>query len=89
VQVKNGWAPRATHGWRINSLGVFTSPGSNYRMAVLTEDNTTKAYGVETIQRIAEVVHRDLNPAGSTASTTPSASGPEETSDGSTPYTAK
>ena len=25
VHVKNGWLPRATHGWRINSIGGFTS----------------------------------------------------------------
>ncbi|MCM2422709.1 serine hydrolase [Streptomyces sp. RKAG293] len=61
VQVKNGWAPRATRGWRIHSLGVFTGTGRNYRMAVLTDNNATKAYGVDTIQRIAAIVHRDLN----------------------------
>src|SRR3954453_5816197 len=26
VHVKNGWLPRATHGWRINSIGGFTWP---------------------------------------------------------------
>ena len=33
---------------------------------VLTQDNPTMAYGVDTVQRIAEVVNRDLNP-GATA----------------------
>jgi hypothetical protein len=29
---------------------------------VLTQDNPTMAYGVDTVQRIAEAVNRDLNP---------------------------
>lgn len=66
VQVKNGWLPRATHGWRINSIGGFTGHGARYSIVVLTEDNPSMAYGVRTVETIAQVVNRDLNP-GTTA----------------------
>ena len=33
---------------------------------VLTEDNPTMAYGVSTVERIAEAVNRDLNPGNTT-----------------------
>jgi beta-lactamase class A len=68
VYVKNGWLPRATLGWRINSIGAFTGHGRNYMIAMVTDNNPTMSYGVTTIQRVAQVVHRDLNaglaPAG-------------------------
>ena len=62
VHVKNGWLPRATHGWRIHSIGAFTSSRGWYTIVVLTQDNPTMTYGVTTIQNIARVIHRDLNP---------------------------
>jgi len=63
VHVKNGWLPRATHGWRIHSIGGFTWSTGWYSIVVLTQDNPTMAYGVTTIQAIARAVHHDLNPA--------------------------
>ena len=67
VHVKNGWLPDPSL-WVIHSIGVFNGHGRDYMMAVLTRDNPTMAYGVNTIQRVAQVVHRDLNaglpPAG-------------------------
>jgi Beta-lactamase enzyme family len=75
VHVKNGWLPRATHGWRIHSIGCFTGRGGGYSMAVLTQDNASMAYGVATVEAIARVINRDLNP-GTTAPTPSSASSP-------------
>ncbi len=66
VHVKNGWLPLATHGWRIHSIGCFTGHHRGYSIVVLTEDNPTMAYGIATIQGAAEVIHRQLNPAGTT-----------------------
>ena len=71
VHVKNGWLPLAPHGWRINSIGGFTARSnkhshSRYSIVVLTQDNPTMAYGVRTVEAIAQVVNRDLNP-GATA----------------------
>ena len=62
VHVKNGWLPRATHGWRIHSIGCFTSKTGSYSIVVLTQDNPTMPYGITTIQGVARVIHRDLNP---------------------------
>ena len=62
MHVKNGWVPRPTHGWRIHSIGSFTGSGGGYSIVVLTQDNPTMDYGVTTIERIARVIHRDLNP---------------------------
>jgi beta-lactamase class A len=63
VHVKNGWLPRATHGWRIHSIGCFTGPGGGYSIVVLTQDNPSMTYGVRTIEAIAKVINHDLNPA--------------------------
>jgi beta-lactamase class A len=62
AHVKNGWLPLATHGWRIHSIGGFTGHGGGYSIVVLTQDNPTMAYGIDTIEAIAEVINRDLNP---------------------------
>lgn len=66
VHVKNGWLPRATHGWRINSIGCFTGPGGGYSIVVLTQDNPTMSYGIRTIEAIARAINHDLNPHATT-----------------------
>jgi len=63
VHVKNGWLPLLRHGWRIHSIGTFTGRGGGYSIVVLTEDNPTMAYGIDTIEAIARAINRDLNPA--------------------------
>jgi hypothetical protein len=62
VHVKNGWLPLPTHGWRINSIGCFTGRGAGYSIVVLTQNNPTMAYGIATVEAIARVINRDLNP---------------------------
>ena len=76
VHVKNGWLPRATHGWRINSIGAFTWSKGFYSIVVLSMDNPTMSYGITTVEDIARVVHRDLNPTvkSTIAPSAPSAS---------------
>ena len=64
VHVKNGWL--ADPLWHVNSLGVFTGKDGtdkNYLIAVLTDGNPTEQDGIDTIQHVAKVVHRDLNEA--------------------------
>ncbi|MGW0962555.1 serine hydrolase [Streptomyces gelaticus] len=70
VQVKNGWLPRATHGWRVHSIGAFTGKGHDYGITVLTQDNRTMNDGINTIQAVARAVHKDLNPAVAARTTT-------------------
>jgi beta-lactamase class A len=82
VHVKNGWVPIPPHGWRINSIGSFSGLGRYYMMAVLTQDNPTMAYGVHTIENVAEVIHHDLNAGAAAvilpAEIPPSAQTPDE-----------
>jgi hypothetical protein len=59
VHVKNGWLPDDS-GWHINSIGAFTSATKNYMMAVLSDDNPSEQYGIDTIEDVARLVHRDL-----------------------------
>ena len=60
VHVKNGWLPESS-GWHVNSIGAFTGKGRNYLIAVLTDDNPSEQYGIDTIEAVARVAHRDLN----------------------------
>ncbi|WP_274558816.1 serine hydrolase [Streptomyces spiramyceticus] len=62
IQVKNGWLPRATYGWRVHSIGAFTGGGHNYAITILTQDNETMDDGVNTIQAVSRAVHKALNP---------------------------
>jgi beta-lactamase class A len=63
VHVKNGWLPLAPYGWRINSIGDFTGPGGGYSIVVLTQDNPSMIYGIDTIEAVARAVNRDLSPS--------------------------
>ncbi|MGW3247917.1 serine hydrolase [Streptomyces sp. NPDC001070] len=65
VHVKNGWLSRATHGWRVHSLGAFTGAGHDYTITVLTHDDKTMAAGIGTIEAVARAIHKDLNPTAS------------------------
>ncbi|MER6422372.1 serine hydrolase [Streptomyces sp. NPDC001137] len=60
VHVKNGWLQRSTHGWRVHSVGTFDGGGHDYMITVLTWGNSTMNYGINTIQGVAKVIHRDL-----------------------------
>lgn len=62
IQVKNGWLPRSTHGWRVHSIGAFTGNRHNYGITVLTHDNPTMNDGVNTIQAVSRAIHKALNP---------------------------
>ncbi|MDF3297618.1 serine hydrolase [Streptomyces tropicalis] len=78
VHVKNGWLQRATHGWRVHSLGTFQGAGHDYMITVLTQDDATMDYGVTTIQNVARAIHRDLVPTASGATRYTPTSTPRE-----------
>ncbi|MER5966423.1 serine hydrolase [Streptomyces sp. NPDC002057] len=67
VHVKNGWLQRATRGWRVHSIGAFKGGGHDYTITVLTDGNSSMSYGVNTIQAVSKVIHRDLTPTASAA----------------------
>lgn len=83
VHVKNGWLPYPGTVWEINSIGTFTAPHRTYMIAMLSYGNPTMAYGVNTIENAAVVIHALLNPGkkASVARSTPSPSWgiPDET----------
>jgi hypothetical protein len=60
VELKNGWLLRATHQWRVNSIGHVNAQGRRYAIAILTTDNDSMAYGVATISQVSRIVYRDL-----------------------------
>jgi hypothetical protein len=59
VHVKNGWLPDPSF-WVVNSIADFTHRGSAYSIAILTKDNPSMAYGVDTVQRVAVQINQDL-----------------------------
>jgi beta-lactamase class A len=69
VYVKNGWLNDPVL-WVINSIGAIEGHGRDYKMAILTYDNPSEQYGINTVQAIAEAANRDLN-AGLPAAGTP------------------
>jgi hypothetical protein len=73
--VKNGWLPYPGSAWEINSIGTFTSTHRAYLIAMLTYGNPSMAYGIDTIQNAAEVIHARLNP-GKHATIAPSLPSP-------------
>ncbi len=74
VELKNGWLPIGAAGWQINSIGCVSgkaAPGAGrreYCLAVLTDDNPTMAYGVQTVSEVAGVVNAELSSPLATAS---------------------
>ncbi|GAA3131223.1 hypothetical protein ACFQ0X_32480 [Streptomyces rectiviolaceus] len=80
AHIKNGWLPWSTHGRRVYSIGVFTGPGRAraYRVVVLSHDSPTMRYGVRTIERVAQAVHRALNKGRTAGQGLPDGSVPPE-----------
>jgi hypothetical protein len=70
------------HGWRIHSIGCFTGRGGGYSIVMLAQDNPAMTYGIATIEAIATVINRDLNPAAASrvpsSEVTPSWGTPDE-----------
>ena len=55
VALKNGWLP-VGGGWEINSIGQVSGRYRDYLLAVLTSDDASMPYGVETIEGISQLV---------------------------------
>jgi Beta-lactamase enzyme family len=64
VSLKNGWLPQPGPGaWHVNSIGAFfpKTAGYGYQIVVLTSDNPTEQYGINTIEDAARVINRDIS----------------------------
>jgi beta-lactamase class A len=51
--VKNGWLPNPTL-WSINSIGEIEDSGHRMLVTVLSDDNSSEASGISTIQAVAQ-----------------------------------
>jgi hypothetical protein len=69
VALKNGWLPVAA-GWQVNSIGEVRGAGRHYLIAVMTNQDPTEAYGIDTIARISAAVWHAL-PRQTVATWTP------------------
>jgi beta-lactamase class A len=58
IAVKNGWLPLGPSNWQIDSIGWIDGHGRDYVLAVLTADNPSEAYGIDTIDGIASYMYR-------------------------------
>ncbi len=60
VALKNGWYPDDS-GWGINSIGLISSEGKHYAIAILTYPNPSMGYGIDTIQKISAAIYPTLH----------------------------
>lgn len=55
VGVKNGWYPETQTGWQLNSAGYVHLGRCYYLAVVMTAENPTEQYGLETINQIGHL----------------------------------
>ena len=67
IALKNGWLPffatlplAHAGGVQIDSIGWVRGHGRDYLLAVLTRDNPTRGYGIDTIQAISRRIYAEL-----------------------------
>jgi hypothetical protein len=56
VALKNGWSPYTWNNWRINSIGYINGHGHNYVIAVMTFNNRSEQYGIDTVEGISRIL---------------------------------
>ncbi len=60
VALKNGWLPVAGGGWIVNSIGAVSGSGRSYLIAVLTRDDPSYGYGIDTVEGVSAIVWRSV-----------------------------
>jgi beta-lactamase class A len=81
VAIKNGWLPETT-GWHVNSIGCVDGDGRDYLIAVYTSYDSSWAYGIDTIERIAAAAWQAMGVEQGARSQYYGPSPPENTSAG-------
>lgn len=56
VALKNGWLPLPSVGWEINSIGYVNGDGRNYVVALLSCNNPTEAYGIQSLNGVSQLI---------------------------------
>ncbi len=64
VALKNGWLPlgAGNSDWQVNSVGWVSGDGRNYLMAVLSTDNPSEQYGIDTLNHLGAMAWSGLAP---------------------------
>lgn len=60
IALKNGWSNASANNWRINSVGYVNGQGKNYVLVVLTINNRTESYGIETINTLSKMIWNEM-----------------------------
>jgi beta-lactamase class A len=55
VGVKNGWYPETATGWQLNSAGYVHLGRCYYLAVVMTAENPTEQYGLETVNQVGHL----------------------------------
>ncbi len=56
LALKNGWLPLEDDDWQVNSIGWIDGDGRDYLLAVLTNEDPTEYYGIQTIQGLSSLI---------------------------------
>lgn len=62
VALKNGWLPLSGDDWQINSIGYVNGEGRDYVIAVLTTQDPTESYGIDSIEGLSKIAWQELAP---------------------------
>jgi beta-lactamase class A len=62
LAIKNGWLPLSPGDWQINSIGIASDLAHTYAIAVMTTEDPTEAYGIDTIDGLARRLWAHLMP---------------------------
>jgi hypothetical protein len=60
VALKNGFA--VVDGWQINTEGWVDGDGRDYLIGVLTDENASEQYGIDTVDAVSAIVWNALAP---------------------------
>lgn len=60
VMLKNGWLPIGAAGWEINSIGRLSGDGRNYVIALLSRNNPSESYGIQTLDTVSAIIWKAL-----------------------------